>query len=98
MERAEFAVGSGISEIVGELLGLHVDLQRVGIGGRHVDASPDLRPDERQRQNLCANENYGPDHHRCGAAWEDLDLALVVVVGEPPYEESKDQLGNDEQN
>src|ERR1700675_3490824 len=33
MECAEFAIGSRIPEIVGELLGLHVDLERVGIGG-----------------------------------------------------------------
>lgn len=98
MERAEFAVRPRVAEIVGELLGLYVDLQRVGIGGSHVDASPDFGADERESENLRADENYRADNHWRGAAGEDLDLALAIVVGEPPDEGSQDELGSDEEN
>src|SRR5271170_4882721 len=52
MDRSELAVGSRVTEPEGELFGLQINAQRIGIRRREINRGPHFRPDEGKRQYL----------------------------------------------
>ena len=58
-ESPNLAVGAGVAEIEGELLGLHVHVQGIRIGLGEINGGPNLRADERESENLDSDEDDG---------------------------------------
>ena len=86
VHRPEFPVRSRVPEIERELLGLHFDLQGVGVRGRLIHARPHLGAHECEHEDLGTDQDRGQDDHRRRPSGERLDLPLGRAGAKSPRE------------
>src|SRR5208282_163722 len=74
MESPELSVGTCVTEVERELLGLDVNMERIRFRRRKVHSRPDLRANEGESENLDSDHEDHCDDEEFRAAGERLDL------------------------
>src|ERR1700723_238373 len=98
VDAAEYAVGTGVTEIEGELLGLDVNFQRVRIGWRDVDRTPSFRAHEGQRKNFESDQNNRECDQRSRTAGKDFNFPAARSVARSPHEYRQKDLAGKKKN
>src|SRR5882757_2241977 len=96
MNSAEHSVGSGIAEKEGELLSLHVYVQRARIGLGNIHRGPNLGSDEREAEDFQTDQNNSERHYGFVSTGPVLDFPLVI--SECPDKSCENKLRSHKQN